>query len=65
MRPIPELRGRNSFFLLEEGGELAGILEMQAVGDLGDRQGGTGQKLSREGASVVIGTGRGRRRCIL
>ena len=38
MCPIPELRGRDPFFLLEECGELAGILEMQAIGDLGDRQ---------------------------
>ena len=47
MRPIPELRGRNPFFLLEECGELAGILEMQAIGDLGDRQRGASQKLFR------------------
>ena len=47
MRPIPELRGCNPFFLLEKCGELAGILEMQAIGDLGDRQRGAGQKLFR------------------
>ena len=47
MRPIPEFRGCNPFFLLKECGELAGILEMQAIGDLGDRQRGASQKLFR------------------
>lgn len=44
MCPLPELGGRNALFLFKEGGELAGILEFQAVGNLRDIQVGAGEQ---------------------
>lgn len=43
--PFPELGRGDAFFLLEEGGELPGILEFQAIGYFRDIQAAAGQQL--------------------
>ena len=47
MCPFPELRGGDAFFLFEEGGELSGILEFEAVGYFRYVQAAAGQKFFR------------------
>lgn len=42
--PFPELGRGDAFFFLEEGGELPGILEFQAVGYFRDVQVAAGQQ---------------------